>query len=79
VHEILVSEEESHRTMERKGYFVIASIIPEIRGPEKVEGTLGNEYSSADNIIPKKALAELIGKHGLLVEDKPRFEEARKT
>lgn len=76
VHEILVSEEESHRTFERDGYYVIASILPEIRGSVKVKGALGREYSSEDNIISKKELTELIGRHGLHVEDKPMFEEA---
>ena len=77
VHEILVSEEEGHRTLERNGYYVIASILPEVRGAMKIKGALGKEYSSEDNIIPKDALAELFGKHGLLVDDKPKFEEAK--
>ncbi len=77
VHEILVSEEEGHRTLERNGYYVIASILPEIRGSIKIKGALGKEYSSEDNVIHKDALAELFGKHGLLVEDKPKFEEAK--
>jgi FlaA1/EpsC-like NDP-sugar epimerase len=76
VHEILVSEEESHRTVKRGGYYVIASILPEIRGSVKATGALGKEYSSEDNVISKKDLAELMGRHGLLVEDKPVFEEA---
>jgi UDP-glucose 4-epimerase len=77
VHEILVSEEESHRTIERNGYYVVTSILPEIRGTVKIEDVLGEEYSSADNIVSKNKLAELLGKHGLLVEDQPSFEEAK--
>ncbi|HEY69888.1 MAG TPA: polysaccharide biosynthesis protein [Anaerolineae bacterium] len=77
VHEILVSEEEGHRTLERNGYYVIASILPEVRGAMKIKGALGKEYSSEDNIIAKDSLAELFGKHGLLVEDEPKFEEAK--
>ncbi len=77
VHEILVSEEESHRTLERNGYFVIASILPEVRGKTKIKGVLGKEYSSQDSIIARYELAELFGKHGLFVEDKPTFEEAK--
>jgi UDP-glucose 4-epimerase len=76
VHEILVSEEESHRTFRRNGYLVIASILPEIRGSEKIKDPIGTEYSSEDNILPQAQLAELIARHGLRIEDKPKFEEA---
>ena len=31
VHEILVSEEEAYRTIERAGYYVIQPVLPELR------------------------------------------------
>ena len=75
VHEILVSEEEAHRTIERGGYYVIAPMLPELRLSAKIGGSLGKEYSSADNVMTKAELAELLGKHRLLVEDRPVFGE----
>ena len=75
VHEILVSEEEAHRTIERGGYYVITPMLPELRLSAKIGGSLGKEYSSADNVMTKAELAELLGKHRLLVEDRPVFGE----
>jgi len=73
VHEILVSEEEAHRTIEREGYYVIMSMLPELRLSAEIESPLGKEYSSADNVMTKADLAKLLRKHGLLVEDRPTF------
>lgn len=75
VHEILVSEEEAHRTVERCGYYVIMPMLPELQLSAEIESPLGKEYSSADNIMIKTDLAELLRKHRLLVEDRLVFEE----
>lgn len=50
VHEIMVSEEEIFRTGEREGYYVIHSILPDLRG-KNFEAVLTDEYSSADDNI----------------------------
>jgi len=51
IHEIMVSEEECFRTIERNGYFVILPIIPELRDSGKIDRALENEYSSqSDNL-----------------------------
>jgi hypothetical protein len=57
-HEILVSEEEAHRTIAHGDYFVILPILPELR-PEKPRQTLGVEYSSADKLMTVDQCAEL--------------------
>ncbi|MBC8492640.1 MAG: polysaccharide biosynthesis protein [Chloroflexi bacterium] len=75
VHEILVSEEEAHRTIERRGYYVIMPMLPELRLWAKLESPLGREYSSADSVMTKAELAELLKKCRLLVEDRTVFEE----
>jgi UDP-glucose 4-epimerase len=75
VHEILVSEEEAHRTAERGSYYVILAILPELRPSRKVEHPLEKEYSSADNVVTKTELTDLLRKHGLLAEDTGLFEE----
>ena len=75
VHEILVSEEEAHRTIKRGSYYVIMPMLPEIGVSAGVESTLGNEYSSASSVITKAKLAEMLKKYGLLVGDITVLEE----
>jgi UDP-glucose 4-epimerase len=74
VHEILVSEEEAYRTIERGDYYVILPMLPELRVSAQVESPLGKEYSSADSVMTKAELAELLRRHKLLIEDRPVFE-----
>jgi UDP-glucose 4-epimerase len=74
-HEILVSEEEAPRTAARGDYYVIAPILPELRGDAPPGGALQREYSSADDLMPREQLADLLRKHKLMVEDRLVFEE----
>ncbi len=46
-HEIMVSEEECHRTVSRGEYYVILPMLPELRGPEPFTPALTSEYSSS--------------------------------
>jgi FlaA1/EpsC-like NDP-sugar epimerase len=62
IHEIMVSEEECFRTVERGDYFVIMPVLPELRENIEVSNTLENEYSSKDNNISVEELRELLGK-----------------
>ncbi|MCJ7743168.1 MAG: polysaccharide biosynthesis protein [Dehalococcoidales bacterium] len=75
IHEILVSEEEAHRTVERGDYYGTMPILPELRLRDQTGRTLEGEYSSADNVITKDEVAQLLKKHRLLIEDKYMFEE----
>jgi FlaA1/EpsC-like NDP-sugar epimerase len=75
IHEILVSEEEAHRTIGRGDYYVILPMLPELRLSAEVENPLKKEYSSADSVMDKAELAGLLREHRLLVEDRPLFEE----
>jgi UDP-glucose 4-epimerase len=75
IHEILVSEEEVHRTIERGNYYVILPILPELRLPAGVERPLAKEYCSGDNVIARGKLAKLLKKHKLLVEDRTELDE----
>jgi UDP-glucose 4-epimerase len=63
IHEIMVSEEECFRTVERGDYFVILPVLPELReaSAEEISNTLENEYSSKDNNISVEDLRELLG------------------
>lgn len=49
IHEIMVSEEEIYRTTEREGFYVISSILPDLRKKKQnCQPILQKEYSSAD-------------------------------
>jgi UDP-glucose 4-epimerase len=60
IHEILVSEEECHRTLERDGYFVIEPILQEIRHADITRPALTEEYSSAKALLSIERLRKLI-------------------
>jgi len=73
-HEILVSEEESARTLVRGEHFAIGPILPELRRDEAGDVEFhGLEYSSADSLIDLPAVAELLRSNGLRIEDAPEF------
>ena len=75
IHEILVSEEEAHRTAERGDCYVIMPMLPELRLSARVKRKLEKEYSSADNVMAKAGLTKLLKQYKLLVEDRAVFEE----
>jgi UDP-glucose 4-epimerase len=60
VHEVLVSEEEIFRTVERDGYYVIRPILPELRGNEPIKPVLGEEFSSAQVNLDRAALRAML-------------------
>lgn len=60
IHEIMVSEEECYRTLERGEYYVISSMLPEISSGFGDVRPLSREYSSADTTLDQKGLRELI-------------------
>jgi FlaA1/EpsC-like NDP-sugar epimerase len=59
VHEVLVSEEEAHRTTERAGHYVIQPALPELRADDQPSSLTG-EYCSADAVVTGEALEALI-------------------
>jgi len=69
LHEILVSEEECHRTIERGEYYAIQPILPEVRASITTAPALTKEFSSADNVMEYDAVVSLLKKHRLMVED----------
>jgi UDP-glucose 4-epimerase len=75
VHEILVSEEEAYRTVARGDYYVIMPMLPELRADEGEQETLGKEYSSADSLMNKAEVAEMLRRHNLMVGDRFVYEE----
>ncbi len=67
--EILVSEEECHRTIVRGDYYAILPILPElVVHPDQKEGpALRKEFSSGDDVLDLAGTRELLTRHNLLV------------
>lgn len=62
-HEIMVSEEECYRTIERDGYYVIYPMLPELRSVPIEQPALTREYSSANVTLDDDGLRELLAPH----------------
>jgi len=60
IHEIMISEEEVYRTIERNGYYVILPILPELRLEKSIKPALSAEYSSQHNNLPIEKIMELL-------------------
>jgi len=60
LHEIMVSEEERFRTIERNGYYVICPMLPEIQTIEVSEPVLKGEYSSSLVTLDHAGLRDLL-------------------
>ena len=69
VHEILISEEEATRTVQRDEYYAIRPMLPELRKAPEQPPALSKEYSSADEVLPHEATADLLRRRRLMVED----------
>jgi UDP-glucose 4-epimerase len=69
LHEILVSEEECWRTVERGKHYVILPMLPELQSGGSVRAALIGEYSSADNVMAPEALTAFLAEHRLAVEE----------
>jgi FlaA1/EpsC-like NDP-sugar epimerase len=59
-HEIMVSEEECHRTISRGEYYVILPMLPELRDGEPLIPALMSEYSSSEVNLEGATLRELL-------------------
>jgi FlaA1/EpsC-like NDP-sugar epimerase len=75
VHEILVSEEEAYRTVERGEYYAIQPMLPELQGGKESGTPIGREYSSADDLMSKQQVETLLRTHKLMVSDRFVYEE----
>ena len=63
IHEILVSEEEANRCVERGKYYAILSMLPELHEEDSPEiNALTKEFSSGDVVLDLRAV------HGLVPE-----------
>jgi UDP-glucose 4-epimerase len=69
IHEIMVSEEEAHRTVERGRWFAILSMLPEVCGDRAGSGVLIKEYSSNDDVLDLEGVRKLLKGRRLMPED----------
>ncbi|OHV39959.1 MULTISPECIES: polysaccharide biosynthesis protein [Pseudofrankia] len=65
MHEVMVSEEECHRTRRDGQYYVISPMLPEISEPS-LASELAGEYSSADNVVGLAETTALLRRNNLL-------------
>jgi len=68
LHEILVSEEEAHRTIEDDGHYVILPMLPELRTGRNGLATLMKEYSSAENVMSLDETIQLLKSRHVMVD-----------
>lgn len=69
IHEILVSEEECHRTVDRGHFYAIAPILPELRTQENLVSALTGEFSSGNDVMDFDHVADLLNRQNLLVPE----------
>jgi UDP-glucose 4-epimerase len=69
IHEILVSEEEAHRTLARGDYYVIQPMLPELNNGNAGDGSVKTEYSSGDNLMTFEETVSMLQERRLTLED----------
>lgn len=75
VHEILISDEESWRTVERGNYYVIQPMLPELLNRKFRKKVLDGEFNSANAQMDLKETEKMLTKYKLLLEQQERTEE----
>lgn len=68
IHEIMVSEEERFRTVERNDHYVILPVLPELRRTSDDEVVLQREYSSEHDNVSVEDLRTLLAGAGVEIE-----------
>ncbi len=67
LHEILISEDEGRRAIKPGSHYVIPSNLPEIHDGEEAEHEfLNSEYSSANDLLNKEELRDILAANNLL-------------
>ena len=69
IHEIMVSEEEASRTVERGKWYAIRPMLPEVSGDVDFNGCLSKEFSSSDGVMTPAETAALLESKDLLLPD----------
>jgi len=69
LHEILISEEECHRSVDRGNYYAILPMLPELSDGQAYTAALPNEFSSADNVMAPAGVVDMLRHYRLMVDD----------
>jgi len=69
LHEILISEEECHRSLDRGSYYAILPMLPELSTGEEYTAALHSEFSSADNVMEPAGVVDMLRHHRLMLDD----------
>jgi FlaA1/EpsC-like NDP-sugar epimerase len=69
IHEIMVSEDETFRTVERGKWYAIQPMLPELNAGSETEPCLTREYSSMHDVMTLEETAALLAERGLMLED----------
>jgi FlaA1/EpsC-like NDP-sugar epimerase len=69
LHEILISEEECHRAVERGEYYAILPMLPELIEGQEYTAALSTEYSSADNVMLKEDMEKMLHHYHLILDE----------
>ena len=69
IDEILISEEERHRSVDRGKYYAIQPILPELRDADDRLADLPGEYSSATDVMSYEEMCDLLKDKRLRLED----------
>ena len=69
VHEILISEEECHRSVERGRFYAIRPVLPELHDDSAGVAALQGEYSSANEIMSYDDVVTLLTRQNLLLPE----------
>lgn len=76
IHEIMVSDEEAPRAVERDQWFAIKPMLPELlEGTTAETAALTKEYSSGDTVLDYKGTVDLLKKHRLMLDDTITFDD----
>lgn len=69
LHEILISEEECHRSVSRGSYYAILPMLPELNEDKEYTPALQGEFSSADNVMSASEVVDMLRRHHLMLDD----------
>jgi FlaA1/EpsC-like NDP-sugar epimerase len=69
LHEILISEEEGNRSVERGNYYAILPMLPELNDGKEYTAALQKEFSSADNVMSPSEVMDMLRRYHLMLDD----------
>ena len=75
IHEILISEEEAMHCTKRGDFYVILSMLPELKSAQGFENSPHGEYSSSGKVLDLEHTIKLLDRHGLLLKVNERNKE----